>query len=272
MSSGCETRVVRSDADSTGTAPTPACVTDSQCEDSNPCTTDECVGGACAHAGQEGVECATASGCTQGTCSAAGKCVAAPVAGRACDDLDPCTMNDVCDASGKCVGGGAADGAPCNDQNPCTENDQCTAEATCGPGTPTPGASCSDQDACTEGEQCNAEGQCAGGAPVTVEEKPCHQCACYPSTGVECTPTLEGACACPNLWGRIRYVDSFADIKVQLVDSFPDFEVRLTGTSTADEAGEWQVVDSFADINVQLVESFPDVKVRIVDGTPDPCP
>jgi hypothetical protein len=53
---------------------------------------------------------------------------------QSCDDLDPCTVNDIC-AAGACRGT-FQDGAPCDDHNPCTVNDVCQAIGQICRGTP----------------------------------------------------------------------------------------------------------------------------------------
>ncbi|MEN9348372.1 MAG: hypothetical protein ACOVOO_04220 [Flavobacteriales bacterium] len=70
-----------------------------------------------------------------------------------------------------------------------------------------------------------------------------------------------------KLFGKIRFVESFPDVKVQFVESFPDLKVKFVD-SFADDCGEWQVVESFPDLKVQIVNSFPDVKVKVVDSFP----
>jgi len=70
-----------------------------------------------------------------------------------------------------------------------------------------------------------------------------------------------------KLYGKIKFVDSFPDIKVQFVESFPDLKVKFVD-SFADDCGEWQVVESFPDLKVQIVTSFPDIKIKPVDSFP----
>ncbi len=54
------------------------CLTDGQCNDQNACTTDTCVGGACSNV---------------------------PLAiGTVCQDTNPCTINETCNAAAQCVG------------------------------------------------------------------------------------------------------------------------------------------------------------------------
>ena len=69
------------------------------------------------------------------------------------------------------------------------------------------------------------------------------------------------------LYGKVKFVDSFADIKIQIVNSFPDLKVQLV-KGFANECGKWQVVDNFPDFTVQVVSAFPDIKVQKVSSFP----
>lgn len=70
-----------------------------------------------------------------------------------------------------------------------------------------------------------------------------------------------------KLYGKVKFVDSFPDIKIQIVDSFPDLKVKIVD-SFPDECGEWKIVDSFPDIKVKIVDSFPDIKIKFVESFP----
>ena len=69
------------------------------------------------------------------------------------------------------------------------------------------------------------------------------------------------------LWGKVRVVTSFPDIKVQVVDSFPDLKVQKV-SSFPDSLGKWQFVNSGEDFTIQFVTSFPDIKIKFVDSFP----
>ena len=69
------------------------------------------------------------------------------------------------------------------------------------------------------------------------------------------------------LYGKVKFVESFPDIKIQIVNSFPDIKVKLV-ESFPDDCGEWKIVESFPDVKVQIVESFPDIKVQFVESFP----
>jgi hypothetical protein len=69
------------------------------------------------------------------------------------------------------------------------------------------------------------------------------------------------------LYGKVKVVTSFPDLKVQVVDSFPDLKVKLV-TSFPSECGKWQMTDNFPDLKIQFVESFPDIKIQYVESFP----
>jgi len=70
-----------------------------------------------------------------------------------------------------------------------------------------------------------------------------------------------------SLHGKIKFVNSFPDITVQIVESFPDLKVKIVN-SFPDDCGEWQIVESFPDVKVKIVESFPDIKIKFVESFP----
>lgn len=69
------------------------------------------------------------------------------------------------------------------------------------------------------------------------------------------------------LHGKVKFVDSFPDIKVQIVESFPDLRVKIVN-SFPDNCGEWKIVESFPDVKIKIVESFPDIKIKFVESFP----
>eukprot|EP00831_Metopus_contortus_P064952 TRINITY_DN5807_c0_g1_i4.p1 TRINITY_DN5807_c0_g1~~TRINITY_DN5807_c0_g1_i4.p1 ORF type:complete len:150 (-),score=36.18 TRINITY_DN5807_c0_g1_i4:1-450(-) len=66
-----------------------------------------------------------------------------------------------------------------------------------------------------------------------------------------------------QVYGRIQYVDSFPDYKVEVVTAFPDLNVEIV-TAFADSPGKWEIVDSFPDFKIEIVSSFPDFKIQYV--------
>lgn len=70
-----------------------------------------------------------------------------------------------------------------------------------------------------------------------------------------------------KLYGKVKFVDSFPDIKIKFVSSFSDIKVKFVD-SFPDKCGRWKKVNSFPDFKVQVVDSFPDLKVKKVTSFP----
>lgn len=83
--------------------------------------------------------------------------------GSSCNDSDACTITDVCDGAGTCVGSGAL---ACDDSNVCTD-DSCLPASGClfDPNT----APCNDSNACTTTDLC-VEGICASGSALDCDD------------------------------------------------------------------------------------------------------
>ncbi len=181
------------------------CTIDSVCPDTV-CTSGVCVGGECGSVPlncDDGLSCTVDScgeeGCDHAaapdTCFIEGACYAAdaiapespclrcapsapgawsPAAnGLACDDNEPCTPVDQCQA-GACTGAGAPS---CDDQNPCTD-DACVAGSGCEnqPNT----APCEDGAFCTTADACVAS-SCKG-TPKSCEGATCLVGSCDEAT------------------------------------------------------------------------------------------
>ena len=69
------------------------------------------------------------------------------------------------------------------------------------------------------------------------------------------------------LYGKVRVVESFPDIRVRVVESFPDLKVQKVDYS-ANSCGKWQFVDSFEDFQIQFVDSFEDIQIQYVEYLP----
>ncbi len=67
-----------------------------------------------------------------------------------------------------------------------------------------------------------------------------------------CTITKDGKTY--NLYGKVKIVDSFEDIKVKIVDAFEN------------SCGKVKIVEHFEDVKVKIVDSFEDIKIKIVDS------
>jgi hypothetical protein len=69
------------------------------------------------------------------------------------------------------------------------------------------------------------------------------------------------------LYGKVKIVESFPDIKVKVVTSFPDLKVEIV-ENFPNQCGKWQFVDHFPDLKIQFVESFEDIKIEFVKSFP----
>ena len=72
-----------------------------------------------------------------------------------------------------------------------------------------------------------------------------------------CTITTDGKTY--KLYGKVKIVDSFEDIKVKIVDSFEDADIKIVD-AFEDSCGKVKIVDSFEDIKIKIVNSFEGVK------------
>ena len=135
------------------------CVSNSECNDDNPCTRDRCnaervctnkprnEGQAC---GPTGTCVATVGTCTDGVCTGTEMVQ--------CDDGDVCNGIETCDED---AGGCVTENAPnCSDGNPCTR-DQCDPETGCHNPPRSDGRNCDDGLACTHADEC-LDGVCVG--------------------------------------------------------------------------------------------------------------
>ena len=133
-----------------GFTTTPACATNAECDDDDPCTADACNGSnlcdhqAIANCCETALDCDDANVCTDDACVAL-QCSHAAHNG-ACSDGSACTTGDAC-AGGTCV-----PGAPlsCDDTNPCTA-DSCSAATGCGHVLNEPAGCCTTNAQCNDG-------------------------------------------------------------------------------------------------------------------------
>ena len=70
-----------------------------------------------------------------------------------------------------------------------------------------------------------------------------------------------------RLWGKVRVVKNFGDIKVKVVESFPDLKVKIVN-AFPDSLGKWQFVEHGEDFTIEFVENFPDIKIKYVENFP----
>ena len=68
-----------------------------------------------------------------------------------------------------------------------------------------------------------------------------------------------------RLAGKVKVVENFANIKVQVVNSF--LKVK-TVENFPNKIGEWKFVENFPDFTIQYVTSFPDIKIQFVNNFP----
>jgi hypothetical protein len=179
------------------------------CEDGNPCTTNQCHQdiGQCVVGP---TVCNDYNTCTDDSCSQAmGGCQFTPRPnGSACDDFSPCTSGDMCQ-SGSCIG----QPLNCDDGNPCTTDScgegcvhqpincsdglPCTADS-CDPATgqcvftPYPnGTQCADSNPCTVNESCQG-GSCQGQPATCDDGNSCTTDTCDFMMGCRNTPQSDG--------------------------------------------------------------------------------
>jgi hypothetical protein len=116
-----------------------------------------------------------------------------PSPGLGCDDADPCTTNDACDAAGSCSAGTLIN---------VDDGDPCTADA-CDPQlgithVPAIGAACDDDDVCSQNDVCTATG-CVGLPSVDVDDgDPCTADSCDPSSGIVSHMVVPAGTSCSD--------------------------------------------------------------------------
>ncbi|MCB9786498.1 MAG: hypothetical protein H6744_07365 [Deltaproteobacteria bacterium] len=164
-----------------GTASNCSCVEDSDCankDDGNLCNgTLVCRAGQCVTNPLSVVVCPLdPTGCATRQCNpATGSCeVRLQPNGTGCNDGDPCTVADTCQA-------GTCSGSPlsCDDDNPCTK-DACLPYFGCY--FPATVGACDDGDPCTAGDVCDG-GVCAGTPNTCDDGNPCTKDDCVAIQG-----------------------------------------------------------------------------------------
>ncbi len=165
------------------------------CDDGKDCTANVCDGlGGCKYNLKDGY-CLVRGVCAEdGESPAWAPCLVCDVSAATdewterdgeCDDGDPCTANNLCEA-GVCVG----EPVVCDDGNPCTTG-WCDPAEGC---VFTPNAlSCDDGDACTVGDYCH-DGECrSGAARLDCDDgNPCTSNDCDPAMGCLATDLPDG--------------------------------------------------------------------------------
>ncbi|QQR87927.1 MAG: T9SS type A sorting domain-containing protein [Flavobacteriales bacterium] len=154
------------------------CTVGAPCDDLNACTTGEVFDANCNCGGGTAVDPDDNDPCTldscdpingvsnifqdadnDGTCDFNDVCPGGPEPGSACNDNDPCTVNDVVDANCNCAG----TFADADNDGTCDANDLCA-------NGPEPGTACDDGDINTINDTIGANCQCAGFNPNCTED------------------------------------------------------------------------------------------------------
>lgn len=197
-----------------------------QCNDSDVCTSGEtCIGGSCQD-GAATVCVDDGSPCTAEVCDAEAGCVSVPAnENGSCDDGNPCTQTDACNAEGACVGS--------NPRSCASETDACNVgicnvlTGACEPQHRADGTACSDGNSCTTDDEC-LDGACTSGGnacgpnamalPGGCTQGSPNTCNCvsgYEDNGAgECAPN-EDECTPGNLCGTPScgaHVESCSDL------------------------------------------------------------
>ena len=134
--------------------------------DDDGCTVnDSCFDGVCTPGAQ--ANCSNQSDqCNLGVCESLSEqnyqCVKEPVGqGDNCDDENYCTINDACNDTGDCLGGGPRDCSALTSIENCTVGLCSEAQSKCYAATAPDGATCNDGEPCTLADTC-VSGQCKG--------------------------------------------------------------------------------------------------------------
>ena len=77
-----------------------------------------------------------------------------------------------------------------------------------------------------------------------------------------CTITKDGKTY--KLYGKVKIVDCFEDIKVKIVDNFEDVDVKIV-ENFENSCGKVKIVEHFEDVKVKIVDNFEDIKVKLVE-------
>lgn len=265
-------------------------------EPADPCAGSyECVEGACIIGQGTAVECdeTNPDPCITTACNpATGECeetIIGELGG--CDDGDPCTVLEKCDADGLCTNGlPDAVSCPCDGDDDCFEfddGDACNGRYVCGPFSacvlapepivcpeseaecldlvcatntgecvPVPvneGLDCDDGDACSTQSTC-VGGVCAGAEYTVCEPGLCESSACDTETG-ECVTELLDACCGNGIPEGVEQCDD-GDPAAPECDDVCDLAVCAPVAVTFDDAcmliGGGGLLGTFGDVTIEL--------------------
>ncbi len=76
----------------------------------------------------------------------------------------------------------------------------------------------------------------------------------------------EGSKAC-HVYGKIKFVDNFADYQVEVVDHHEDLRVEYVD-NFADDPGKWEIVEHHEDYKIEIVDHHEDFTIKEVDNFP----
>jgi len=146
-------------------------------KDGSLCTiADQCLGGVCTLG--KPADCDDGSECTKDSCDPKKGCLHVDSQATKCDDGDPCTAGESCQA-GLCLGGTAKG---CSDGNSCTADSCEAATGKCLHDISKDGVLCDDASKCTSDDTCLA-GLCTGKQKGCDDSNPCTTDHCDAKTG-----------------------------------------------------------------------------------------
>jgi hypothetical protein len=239
-----------------------ACAVDADCDDDNVCNGSEiCSGGTC-------------SSTTPPVCTSAGPCSVA-----SCDPLTGCSVENL------------PNGSQCNDGDPSTVNDSCQAGSCRGDGVPEPEPECATDNDCGDANACNGAERCVSGSCVTGTPLVCagpDQCtfaSCNPAFGCVVEPASDGlwcddgdaatsadVCSAGFCAGEVSPDDSSEPFYFEDFEAFSDGADPIGWLDTAggsfDELADDFYVAELSDGNhVMQTESWDrDIHSHLLDG------
>ena len=185
------------------------------CDDFNSCTIDSCdpILGCMNVMAPNGSQCDDGQGCTENDVCLNGQCIPGPEKNcndsnpctsnecdynigdcriihnnDPCDDLDECTLNDICNY-GICMGQIIV----CDDGNQCTDNECVMGNCVFSPSNI--GTLCNiTDDLCKIDTACDGNGNCIGVPVICENTNPCTRSYCHPDTGECVEENLQGLC------------------------------------------------------------------------------
>ncbi len=78
-----------------------------------------------------------------------------------------------------------------------------------------------------------------------------------------CTITKNGKTY--HLYGKVKIVENFEDIKVKIVERFEDADIKIV-ENFENTCGRVKLVENFENVKVKIVDNFEDIKIKIVNN------